>query len=342
MLRLYAFLILSVLFAACANKYQRLASQYEIPIQKDQPDYSQLYYWAAHPWKKDPSDSIPLPLLDELRDSIADVFFIHPTTYTDKRMEWNADVNNAELNAKTDFTSILYQSSVFNQHCRVFAPRYRQGHYSAFFIDTSKSYRIFDTAYADVKNAFQYYLKHYHKNRPIIIAGHSQGAVMAERLIKEFFDGKELQSKLVVAYFIGWPIGRNIFKNVSVCTDSSQTGCFAGWRTLKKGYIPSYMKKEYPISYVTNPLSWDTTSNYVSAEFNKGSVLREFDKLVLNTTDAQIHEGVLWVNKPRFPGSFLYRARNYHIADINLYYINLRINIETRIRNFIKNDQASH
>ena len=102
------------------------------------------------------------------------------------------------------------------------------------------------------------------------------------------------------------------------------------------------MKKEYPVSYVTNPLSWDTTSVYVSAVYNQGSVLREFDKLVLNTTDAQIHGGVLWVNKPKFPGSFLYRARNYHIADINLYYINLRNNIETRIRNFIKNDQASN
>ena len=342
MLRLFALLILSGSFASCANKYQRLASQYEFTSKSTQPDYQQPYYWAAHPWKKDPSDSIPQPLLNEQRDSIADVFFIHPTTYTEKRFEWNADINDAELNAKTDYTSILYQSSVFNQHCRIFAPRFRQGHYSAFFIDTPKNYHIFDTAYSDIKKAFQYYLEHYHKNRPIIIAGHSQGALLAERLLKEFFDGKELHSKLVAAYLIGWPIARNLFNNIPVCTDSNQIGCFAGWRTLKKGYIPSYMKKEYPVSYVTNPLSWDTTSAYVSAVYNQGSVLREFDKLVLNTTDAQIHGGVLWVNKPKFPGSFLYRARNYHIADINLYYINLRNNIETRIRNFIKNDQASN
>lgn len=341
MRRLFAILILSGLFAGCANKYQRLASQYETPVKTEQPAYNHLYYWSAHPDKKDPSDSIPQPLFNEQRDTIADVFFIHPTTYTEKRFKWNADINDAELNAKTDFTSILYQSSVFNQHCRVFAPRYRQGHYSAFFIDTPKSRSIFDTAYADVKKAFQYYLTHYHKNRPIIIAGHSQGAIMAEWLIRDFFDGKDLQSKLVVAYFIGWPIERNLFKNISVCTDSSQTGCFAGWRTLKKGYIPYYMN-EYPYSFVTNPLSWDTTSNYVGAEHNKGSVLQDFNKIIYNTTDAQVHQGVLWVSKPNFPGSFFYRTRNYHIADVNLYYINLRSNIETRIRNFIKNNNASN
>jgi hypothetical protein len=221
----------------------------------------------------------------------------------------------------------------------VFSPRYRQAHYSAFFIDTAESRSIFDTAYADIRNAFQYYLKHYHKNRPVIIAGHSQGTVMAERLLQEFFDGKDLQSKLVAAYLIGWPIGKNVFKKIPVCTDSSQNGCAAGWRTLKIGYKPSYIKKEYPFSYVTNPLSWDTSSVYVSAGYNKGSILRDFNKLVYNTTDAQIHEGVLWVHKPKFPGSFFYRTKNYHIADINLYYINLRMNIETRIRNFIKNDQ---
>jgi hypothetical protein len=46
------------------------------------PDYSNLYYWAAHPGKWDYSDSIPSFLKNEVRDTSVDVFFLHPTTYT--------------------------------------------------------------------------------------------------------------------------------------------------------------------------------------------------------------------------------------------------------------------
>ena len=66
-------------------------------------DYSNLHYWAAHPWKKDASDSVPKPLLNTLKqDSLADVFFIHPTTLINKKENyWNADIDNLELNKKT-------------------------------------------------------------------------------------------------------------------------------------------------------------------------------------------------------------------------------------------------
>jgi hypothetical protein len=42
------------------------------------------------------------------------------------------------------------------------------------------------------------------------------------------------------------------------------------------------------------------------------------------------------VQKPRFPGSFLYRIRNYHIGDINLFYLNIRHNVETRLKGYLK------
>jgi hypothetical protein len=67
---------------------------------------------------------------------------------------------------------------------------------------------------------------------------------------------------------------------------------------------------------------------------NKGSVLFKFNKIYKTTTDAQIHEGVLWVTKPKFPWSFLYSAKNYHVGDINLYYMNMRENIGQRIENY--------
>ena len=60
-----------------------------------------------------------------------------------------------------------------------------------------------EIAYQDIKNAFQYFLKHFNKGKPIIIASHSQGSMHAIRLTEEFFDQKPLQNQLVVAYLIG-------------------------------------------------------------------------------------------------------------------------------------------
>ena len=99
------------------------------------PDYSQLNYWASHPEKRDPADSIPGPLLGSDLEKVADVFFLHPTTLTDpdKIDQINARIDDSELNNKTDLSPILYQASAFNERARIFAPRYRQAHIRMYF-----------------------------------------------------------------------------------------------------------------------------------------------------------------------------------------------------------------
>ena len=175
-------------------------------------NYSNLTLWAAHPWKKDNSDSVTIALKKEVRDSSVDVFFIHPTTYTNKKFKnWNASISDETINNKTDQSTILYQASVFNGSCRIFAPRYRQAHINAFYISKEESDKYFDIAYNDIRNAFLYYLKYYNHGRPIIIASHSQGTLHAGRLLKEFFENKELINQLVCAYLVGMPIPEDYF-----------------------------------------------------------------------------------------------------------------------------------
>src|SRR5687768_8423629 len=125
---LLPFVTAFLLLYSCAPKYQRSLSNYPF-VNATSPDYSDYTYWAAHPYKHDPSDSVPKPLKYSYSyDSSVDVFFVHPTTFTQKDAHpWNADLSDAALNAKTDYSTILYQASVFNEY-RVFAPRYRQAH----------------------------------------------------------------------------------------------------------------------------------------------------------------------------------------------------------------------
>ncbi len=335
-------LLVLICFSSC-SKYNSLRTKYQFKSPDGKPDYSNLDYWAAHPGKWDPSDSIPLPLIHEPVDSMVDVFFLHPTTYTQKRKKkGNAAIDDDRTNAKTDYSTILYQASVFNGQCRVFAPRYRQAHISNFFSkNKEKAGAAFDLAYEDMKTAFEYYLRNWNGSRPIIIASHSQGSLLAERLLKEYFDGASssaptLKNKLVVAYILGWGIPRDYFTSLKICEDSLQTGCICGWRTLRNGFVPRYLKKENGNSLVTNPLTWTTTTDHASRDLNKGTVLTNFNKMYTRTTDAQISNGFLYIRKPKFPGSFFYFTRNYHIGDINLYYGNIRENISRRIGMFWK------
>ena len=327
----------------CSNKYQRFVKNYTFKSVDGKPDYSNLDYWAAHPYKHDPSDSVSKPMIENYRpDSTVDIFFLYPTTYTDaaKSSGWNAPIDSALLNAKTDYSTILYQASIFNNAGRIFAPRYRQANYWSYFPitkeDSVNAFNSFEEAYSDIKNAFEYYLEHWNKGRPIIIASHSQGTTHAKRLLKEFFEGKNLQNKLVVAYIVGIPVEEKYFSSLKPCDEPNQTGCFCTWRTFKQNYESDYVKNQKEKIIVTNPLTWNTTQPLANRSLNNGSVLLNFNKLNKHVADANIHNGILWTRKPKFFGNIFYNSKNYHVADFNLYYVSVRENVQQRINAYWK------
>jgi hypothetical protein len=337
----HAVLIAGILLAGCSNHYEKLARSYHFSTQTGAPDYALLENWAAHPYKHDPSDSVPMPLRKGYQpDSSADVFFIHPTTYTapEKSFGQNAPVADPQLAAKTDYSTILFQASIFNEAGRVFAPRYRQAHYSSYFPkdreDTARAAAAFELAYQDVKAAFLYYLEHDNKGRPIVIAAHSQGTNHGKRLMKELFDGKPLQQKLVAAYLVGMPVEQDYFTSIKPCNAPDQTGCFCSWRTYREGYRPDYIQRENFKAIVTNPLSWKASEPEVNRQANPGSVLMKFNQVLTQRVNARLGEGVLWTDKPRFFGNVFYVSKNYHIADMNLFYVSIRENAKLRVKAF--------
>jgi len=334
----FLFCGISLAFSSCSRTNYALQPAYRFESVTNIPEYSNLAYWAAHPGKKDLSDSVPADLSSIYKpDSLADVFFIHPTTFTDYKNEaWNAAINDASINAKTDYSTILYQASVFNEKCRVFAPRYRQAHIRCFYQNNTDVDQAFELAYSDVKAAFEFYLHQHNNNRPMIIASHSQGTKHAARLLKEFFENKPLQKQLVCAYLIGMPVPVSYFSNLKPCTDSLQTGCFVSWRTFRKNSEElEYIKKENFKSVVINPLTWTNDTALVSSAYNKGGVLKNFNRVIPKVVSAQIHHNILWSSKPNMPGKIFYTQKNYHIGDINLFYLNIRENASARINAFL-------
>ncbi|MEL6922650.1 MAG: DUF3089 domain-containing protein [Bacteroidota bacterium] len=328
-------LFFMLLLAACATKPK---GDFSTPPVLIAPDYSNPDHWAALPSKEDMADRVPEPSLTDNQASAAvDVFFLHPTTYNGSKGDkyWNGPINDPELNERTDESTILNQASIFNGAGRVYAPRYRQAHLNAYYSDNKvAAKKAFALAYQDVKKAFEYYLANYNDGRPIIMAAHSQGTTHLGPLMKEFFDGKALQKQLVAAYAVGMPVAKDFFENIPPCATPEATGCLISWRSYKKGYLPKGHKSNNNL-LVTNPLVWVTDDTYAPKDLNSGAVLRNFDKgLWEDLADAQVNDGLLWVTKPKFPGSFLITFKNYHIADYNFYYNNVRENAMLRAKQF--------
>lgn len=332
-------LLLALSLVSCASrKPVGDFSTDRIPVA---PQYSDSAMWAALPSTTDPADVVPSDALKNRQETAPiDVFFIHPTTYTRKRGndQWNGPIDDSILNQRTDTGTIFYQASIFNGVGKVYAPRYRQAHLRSYFLfkkNPKSALQAFELAYQDVATAFRYYLEHKNKGRPIIIAAHSQGTTHGIRLIKEFFDGKPLQNKLVAAYLVGMPVKKDTFQNIPLCTMPNQTGCFCSWRTVRRGKQIDWDAGE-DIA-VTNPLTWETTPTYVPKQKNKGAVLKDFYEVLPEATDAQVTpDGFLWATRPKFPWSWLFQTNNYHIVDYNLYYMNVRANAQLRAQTYLQ------
>lgn len=304
------------------------------------PQYQNLENWSALPTKKDPSDDCPRGLKNNQANAPADVFFIHPTTYTEKpktEFIWNQDLRDASLNNVVDESPIRFQASAFNAAGKIYAPRYRQAHYSVFLTphkDDKKA--ALDTAYNDVEQAFLYYMAHWNQGRPIIIASHSQGTIHAARIIKEHILGTPLQQQLVATYLVGMPVPYDSLPGLPACANDSATGCFLSWSTYQRGFVPPYYPVALERAVCVNPISWELNENYVPKTQQAGAVLRPFSNTLPKICDAQVHGGILWITKPKFPGSRFYTNPNYHIGDINLFYLDVRKNAEKRVDTFIK------
>jgi hypothetical protein len=339
--------LLPGVLTACSGNFtpRLLSSTYSDNRVPDAPDYNLRNNWAALPDQADNADRVPgcKGCVDEQKHADADVFFIHPTLFLDSNEtsnHWNADVEDEKINESVDKTTILYQASVFNGAGKIYAPRYRQAHLSAYYSkDSVGSAKALNVAYSDVRRAFQYYLDNWNNGRPIIIASHSQGTTHSIRLLQEFFDSKPLKNQLVAAYLIGIAVYDSLYKDLKACNDSSETGCYVTWRTYAQNYFPENYVRPSVNAVCTNPLSWKTDSQYVSREYNKGGILKNFDQVISKITDAQVLDGVVRINKPRFFLSPFFNYKNYHIVDYNLFYMNIRENARLRVKTFLEQNR---
>lgn len=180
-----------------------------------------------------------------------DCFYVYPTVSRDRHENAPLALTPAEADVAR------MQAARFRTACRVFAPLYRQLTLATLIANGLRS-RIGqrdigdrELAYADVRDAWRYYLQNDNAGRGVVLIGHSQGARVLKRLLQEEIEFKDTQRLLVSAMLLGngviVPRGRSAggdFQQLPLCESATQFGCVVAYSAFRAGAPPD--EADYP------------------------------------------------------------------------------------------------
>jgi DUF3089 family protein len=315
------------------------------------PDYTRPESWIARPGlANDPSSWFPTDFpAPGPQSRPAAIFYIHPTTYLD-RDRWNAPL---DAGGDTAFRTRLFvqsQASAFNSIGQIWAPRYRQAAFGAFLLKGDDAQKALDLAYGDVAAAFDVFVKAT-GDRPIILAGHSQGALHLERLLREKVANRPVAKRIVAAYVVGWPISTSAdlpSLGLPACAAADEAGCILSWMTFGEPANPELIlgqweKTKGPTGgdrrqqevLCVNPIT-GTQNGAAPPQDNPGTLLPSLDlqtaTIAAGLVGAHCDKGLLILDGQIPPlGPYVLPGNNYHVYDYALFWGAIRHDAERRL-----------
>lgn len=291
------------------------------------PDYAMNVCWVAKP---------------KTIDKPVDVFFVYPTIYDEKTPK-NMDIHRTDLRDRAKYV-IAAQASVFTSSTNVFAPYYRQMTMAELAVNKDTyADPAFKTGVGDVLRAFEYYLKNLNRDRPFILAGHSQGSMVLIDLMRKRFDDPVLQKRLVAAYLIGYSVTQDDLKKypcLKPARASDDTGVIISFNTQAPGATGSPVL--LPGAICINPLNWKIDETPAEASLNIGAVF--FDEATHaigretpHYTAARIEasSGALVTTPPESLDIGSFPKGVYHRYDYAFWYRNLQENVAERTKAYL-------
>lgn len=326
------------------------SAAFEKPVGVNAYDSAKL--WIARPdIPGNPTLWLP-PGVDPAPAGRAAVFFIHPTSYLN-RAAWNAPLDDKEGNERAALF-VRGQASVFTAAGQVWAPRYRQATFGAFLTERKEGRMALEAAYADVLAAFDAFVASLDPTRPIILAGHSQGALHLTHLLKDRIAGKPIAKRIVAAYVVGWPVSVEAdipALGLPACSSPEATGCILSWQSYAEPAEPEAMLKSFDGSTAangrtrqgthmlcTNPVT-GTPNGAAPAKANLGSAIPSADlktaTLAIGMIPARCAgRGLLLVGEPPNIGPYILPGNNYHVYDYSMFWANIRADAARRLAAF--------
>jgi hypothetical protein len=317
--------------------------------------YADRRLWIARPdLPNSPGLWMPKGLKRE-GTPLASAFFIHPTSYL-QTAHWNAPLADPESQWRARLF-VQSQASAFNAVADIWAPKYRQAAFGAFLTTKAEAQKAVDFAYRDVAAAFDEFLLEAPKDRPIILAAHSQGSLHLMRLLAERIAGRPEAKRIAAAYVIGWPVSMSAdlpSLGLPACEKREQSGCVVSWQSFAEPAEPKLITDVYDKSAGPTGLSRAgspmlCTNPLTGARGGEAPAPANLGTLVPN---AALTEGEL--KAPGVParcdvrgflligedspdlGPFVLPGNNYHVYDYALFWSNLRADAAARVKAFGK------
>ena len=273
----------------------------------------------------------------------ADVFFVCPTVYGGDGTEPNMPLDDTET--KEAFLGATnMEKGIYDGDTRFFAPYYRQAGLYVYTLPEDERTEYLDAAYKDVSAAFETYLDEYGGDKPLILAGFSQGADMCLRLMKDHFDDEELLGRLVACYAIGWQLTEEEtaeYPQLKMASGEDDTGGIILFNTEDASVTGSLTVPEGETSLCINPLNWRTDPQPAGKDQNDGACFTDYSGAVTKEipalTGAYIDPGrgtlkVTDIDPAEYPPSLdLFGEGVYHLYDYQFFYRDLQDNVQTRI-----------
>jgi hypothetical protein len=313
------------------------------------PDYAKRSSWALLP--ADPGRPTS-------GDPVADVFFVHPTTY-DGGEEWNGPIESGRAGKQLAEVMIPNYAGPFAKVGRVFAPRYRQASVYAMASQRDDAKEARDFAYGDVDTAFHRFIDQWSGGRPFVIVGVEQGGALAARLVRDEVDkDPALKDRMAAAYLIQTLVAAFAYGSGAAspaCEKRDQARCVVAYLPVTIGHNGTArrvldralvwgMGGELDLldarpALCVNPLVGGQTDALAPDRDNLGAA--NASKLewgarpafLPHQVTAQCKDGLLWVSKPKSAtlkptGAWVDRQK---APDFNVFYADLEADAQARV-----------
>ena len=289
----------------------------------------------------------------------AATFFIHPTSFLAKD-HWNAPLDDTQSHARARIF-LRGLATPFAASGEIWAPRYRQAAIGAFLTQKPEGQQALNAAYGDILLAFDTFVANVRPDQPIILAGHSQGALHLTHLLKDRIAGTPLAKRIVAAYVVGWPVSIDTdlaAMGLPACTSPDQVGCVMSWQSFAEpaeyGRIVEVYDRTTGFNgesrantkmLCTNPLNGGAAAQ-ADAQANLGTLKPAIDmtsgELIPAAVPARCDDrGFLLIGDPPELGPYVLPGNNYHVYDYPLYWSNVRADALWRVQQFLARPVAA-
>ena len=287
---------------------------------------------------------------ESIKGTKADVFFVAPAVYINGEddpaiMQMDDEAVKKQYRVATKMERGIYD----RKNVRFMAPYYRQIGLNVYTLSDSECEDWLEVAYADISNAFGTYLASCKKDRPIILAGFSQGADMCLRIVEEYGEDEYFARNFVACYAIGWRVTDDDLEQYPVlqmAEGEDDTGVIVSFDceapdTEETLIVPSGVR-----THGINPLNWSTSTDQVDKKYNLGArFVSDTDatvgKTVKHLTGAYLDpdRGTLCctdVTPEDYPAFLdILPEGSYHVYDYMFFYNNLKQNVGVRLHAFM-------